>query len=376
MPVPAWTSRCSPPTIASATASAISIWPVRSSPPSASTARASVAATEVRSVSGAAGADTCKTLRRSADLSLPPSPAAYCRAMAAGYREVQTRDGRTLEVLTGGDPEGFPLLFHGGSPSAVVHYAPLDDAAREAGLRLVSYSRPGYGGSTARPRLEPRMIDDVADSVTILDTLDVERFVTAGWSGGGPRALGCAALLPERCLAAACIAGVGPHDAEGLDWKAGMAPENVAEYTAAEAGRAAYEAFLEEEFLPVLMADADDMAEAMGGLLPPADQAALDRGFTEWLTETFHRAGVQRVAGVLDDGQAAVRPWGFDVGAITVPVAIYQGRQDAMVPYAHGEWLAAHVPNAEVHLTEDDGHLTLVTRLPEILADLKRLAGV
>ena len=93
-----------------------------------------------------------------------------------------------------------------------------------------------------------------------------------------------------------------------------MAEENVAEYTAAAAGREAYEAYLEEEFLPVLLADADDMAEAMGGLLPPADRAAMDRGFTEWLTETFHRAGAQRIAGVLDDGQAAVRPWGFDVG--------------------------------------------------------------
>jgi len=289
---------------------------------------------------------------------------------------VQTPDGRDLEVLTGGDPDGFPLLFHGGSPSAVVPFPPLEQAVREAGLRLVTYSRPGYGDSTARPRPEPRMADDVADSVVVLDALGVDRFVTAGWSGGGPRALGCAALLSGRCLAAASIAGVGPHDGEGLDWKAGMAPENVAEYSAAEAGRAAYDAYLEKEFLPVLQADVDDMADAMGGLLPPVDRAVLDRPFLEWLTETFHRAGVQRTAGVLDDGQAAVRPWGFDVGTISVPVAIYQGRQDAMVPFAHGEWLAAHVPGAEVHLTDDDGHLTPVTRISEILADLKRLAGL
>ena len=98
-----------------------------------------------------------------------------------------------------------------------------------------------------------------------------------------------------------------------------MAEENVAEYTAAETGREAYAAYLEEEFMPVMLADADDLAEAMGGLLPPADKAAMDRGFTEWLTETFHRAGAQRTAGVLDDGQAAVRPWGFDIGSITVP---------------------------------------------------------
>jgi pimeloyl-ACP methyl ester carboxylesterase len=292
------------------------------------------------------------------------------------YQEVRTDDGRTLEVLTGGDPDGFPLLFHGGSPSAAVHYEPFDRAAREARLRLITYSRPGYGGSTAQPRPEPRMVDDVADSVAVLDALGVDRFVTAGWSGGGPRALGCAAVLADRCLAAASIAGVGPHDGAGLDWKAGMAEENVVEYTAAEGGREAYAAYLEDEFMPVLQASADDMAEAMGGLLPPADKAVMDRAFTEWLTESFHRAGAQGIAGVLDDGQAAVRSWGFDVGSITVPTLVYQGRQDAMVPYAHGEWLAAHVPGVEAHLTDHDGHITLVTRFDEILVDLKRRAGL
>jgi pimeloyl-ACP methyl ester carboxylesterase len=296
--------------------------------------------------------------------------------MSDGLSTVQTRDGRTLEVLTAGDPDGFPLLYHGGSPSAVVPYEPMDSAARTNGLRLITYSRPGYGDSTARPRPEPRMSDDVADSVELLDALGVDTFLTAGWSGGGPRALGCAALVPGRCLAAVSMAGVAPYDGQGLDWMAGMAEENVAEYTAAAAGRAAYETFLEADFLPVLMADADDMADAMGGLLPEADRVAMDRGFTEWLTETFHRAGVQRVAGVLDDGQAAVRSWGFDVADIRVPVGIYQGRADAMVPFAHGEWLAGHVPGAEAHLTDEDGHLTLVTRMPEILADLRRLAGI
>lgn len=297
--------------------------------------------------------------------------------MTAAYSTVRTPDGRSLEVLTGGDPDGFPLLFHGGSPSAVVRYETLDRAAREAALRLITYSRPGYGDSTAFPRDEPRFLDDVADSAAILDELGVDTFVTAGWSGGGPRALGCAALLADRCLAAASSAGVGPHDGHGLDWKAGMAEENVAEYTAAEMGREAYAAYLEEKFMPVMMADVDDLEEAMGGLLPPADKAAMDRGFTEWLTETFHRAGAQRTAGVVDDGQAAVRPWGFDVASITVPTLVYQGRQDAMVPFAHGEWLAKNVAGTESHLSDEDGHLTwMITGMQAILADLRRLAGL
>ena len=292
-----------------------------------------------------------------------------------GITQVGTRDGRSLEVLTGGDPAGFPLLYHGGSPSAAVPFALIDDAARGAGLRLITYSRPGYGDSTVRPRTEPRMVDDLDDVTDLLAALGVEEFVTLGWSGGGPRALGCAARVPG-CRGAVSLAGVAPYDGAGLDWPGGMAEENVAEYAAAAAGREEYAAYLEREFLPVMMAEADDLADAMGGLLPPADRAALDRPFVEWLTETMHRAGAQRIAGVLDDGQAAVRPWGFDLDSITVPVVVHQGRQDAMVPFAHGEWLAAHVPGARAHLTEDDGHLTLVVRLPEVLAELKELAGL
>src|SRR4051812_15560826 len=142
------------------------------------------------------------------------------------------------------------------------------------------------------------MVDDVADSLVVLDALGVDRFVTAGWSGGGPRALGCAARLPQRCLAAASIAGIAPHDGAELDWKAGMAPENVREYSIAESGRAAYEAWAEEEFMPMVLADADDLAEGMGDLLPPADKA-VDRGFIEWLAAMFHRAGAQRTVGVV-----------------------------------------------------------------------------
>ena len=76
------------------------------------------------------------------------------------------------------------------------------------------------------------------------------------------------------------------------------------------------------------------------------------------------------------DGLAAVAPWGFDVGSITVPVAVWQGREDAMVPFAHGEWLATHVKGATPHLFDDEGHLSLFAKLDEILADLKRLAGL
>jgi pimeloyl-ACP methyl ester carboxylesterase len=288
---------------------------------------------------------------------------------------VPGHDNRTIEVLTGGDSDGFGLLFHGGSPSAAAEYAPIDEAARSLGLRLVTYSRPGYGASTPRPA-PGRYADDVEESVLVLDHLGIGEFVTAGWSGGGPRALACAALLPGRCRAAATLAGVAPFRGAGLDWFAGMAAENHAEYHAAEQGPETYEAYLVENFMPVLEATPAELAESLGGLVTAVDLAAMTPEFTDWLIRMFRSAGAQGAVGVRDDGLAAVAPWGFDLADIRVPVAIWQGRQDAMVPYTHGEWLAEHVPGAEPHLSEDEGHLTLVGRIGDVLADLERLAAV
>lgn len=292
--------------------------------------------------------------------------------------EIPTPDGRSLEVLVEGDPDGVAWLYHSGSPSAAVSYPPFHDAALRAGLRLVTYSRPGYGASSPRRPEQgpPRFVDDVADSVTILDHLGIGDFVTLGWSGGGPRALACASLLPGRCRAAATLAGVAPRHADGLDWLGGMAPENVAEYTAAAAGPQAYDDYLVAEFLPVLTSSPADLAAAMGDLLTPVDLAALDDDYTAYLSQDFIRAGAQGVVGVRDDGLAAVADWGFDPTRITVPTSVWQGDQDAMVPFAHGQWLAAHVPGARAHLLSGEGHLSVAARIEEILSDLKDLAGL
>ena len=295
------------------------------------------------------------------------------------FVDVQTPDGRTLEVLTGGARNGYPLLFHFGTPSASAPYDRLDTELSELELRMVTYSRPGYGRSTPRALVDesgPRIRDDVDDTVTVLDHLGIQEFVTLGWSGGGPRALACAAVLAERCRAAATLAGVAPYGAEGLDWDAGMAEENVEDFQAATQGATAYQSLLERTLPPLLTATPDDVVAAFGGLVTPVDADFLSGGFADFQSRLFNRAGAQGVVGARDDGLAIVAPWGFDLDGISVPVAVWQGRHDAMVPFAHGEWLAAHVPGAEAHLLEDEGHLSLFAQLDVILADLKRLAGV
>jgi len=289
--------------------------------------------------------------------------------------EIAGPEGRTLEVMTGGAADGFPLLFHYGTPTAVVEDEELHAVCERLGLRLLSYSRPGYGGSTPRPSAG-RVVDDVEDMRVVLDHERATEFVTLGWSGGGPRALAAAATMPDRCRAAATLAGVAPFDADGLDWTAGMGPENVADTDAALAGPEAYHAFLEATMPPFFAATADQIAAALGQLATPVDAAALTGATADHLARSNQRAGAQGVVGVRDDGLALTAPWGFDVAALTVPVAVWQGRQDAMVPFEHGLWLADHIPGAQPHLFDDEGHISLVGQIDRILADLLDIAGL
>ena len=281
---------------------------------------------------------------------------------------VETPDGRRLEVLAAGPPDGLAFVFHTGTPAGLVAFPPMVEAAAVRGLRTVQYARPGYGGSTPLPG---RTVADAAgDVAAILDALGHDAFVTAGWSGGGPHALACAALLPGRCRSAASIAGVAPHEADGLDWLDAMGPENVEEFGAAAAGEGPLTAFLEEAAAGLRAVTAPEVAAALGGLAPEVDVAALTSDFAQFLASTFRASVASGIAGWRDDDLAFVRPWGFGL-EIATPVAIWQGGQDRMVPYDHGRWLADHIPGARAHLVPGEGHLSLpLTDFGAILDDL------
>jgi pimeloyl-ACP methyl ester carboxylesterase len=293
----------------------------------------------------------------------------------AEWRTMDVGGGRTLEVLVAG-PDGAPAwVWFPGTPSAAASSPRLEGLADRLGLRMVTWSRPGYGGSPRRshPARGPRIADDVRDAEAVLDALHLDGFVTVGWSGGAPRALACAALLPDRCAAAATLAGVAPFDAPGLDWLADMAPDNVADFQVASRHPEDYAAYQAENFLPLLDVGPEQMADGVAGFLTPADAVAMTGDIADWITAMLHRAGAQGVAGVHDDGLAIVAPWGFDVRDITVPTTVWAGGQDIMVPFAHGQWLAEHIPGAVPHLLEAEGHITLLHRLDEVLTELLRL---
>lgn len=282
--------------------------------------------------------------------------------------ETVSVDGRALDVLRHGPPDAFPLVFHCGTPNAPDEFPSLFDAVTANGWQLVAHARPGYAGSS---RHEGRDVAAVAgDVAAILDAFGLDRFAVLGWSGGGPHALACAALLPDRCTAAASLAGVAPYDADGLDFLAGMGPENVEEFGAAAHDHAALRAFLERFAAGLREITPEQVADELGGLIDHVDRAALTGDLAESLARMLRRAVSTGTDGWFDDDLAFVRPWGFDLDAIRVPVSIWQGAHDMMVPFAHGQWLAAHVPGARVHLYDDEGHLSLASQLPRILDDL------
>ena len=255
-----------------------------------------------------------------------------------------------------GPAAGFPLVFHYGTPGAATSLRAIERAVHAHGLRLVTTSRPGYGDSS---RLAGRTVADVvADITAVLATIGADRCLVAGWSGGGPHALACAARL-DAAAAVLVIAGVAPYDADGLDWMAGMGEENIIEFSAAVHG--------EDELRPYLLQEREhfkdvtsaELVGALKTLLPDVDRAMLTDEFGEDLAANFREAVRTGVDGWLDDDLAFARPWGFDLGEISVPTTIWHGTADLAVPVSHGKWLVSQLPSASAHLEEGEGHFSV-----------------
>ena len=279
--------------------------------------------------------------------------------MGEGLRTVKVADGRSLAVAQWGDPDGTPILSLHGTPGSRLLRPPDEDTIRRAKINLITYDRPGYGASDRVPGR--RVVDCVADVEAIVDALGVSRFAVTGRSGGGPHALAMAARLPDRVAVAECVVGAAPFDTADLDWTAGMDEENVTEFGWARQG----EQVLHQHLVPVAAADLQRMTADPAKVfsadwqLADADRQVLARDDVQRvLVEAVQEALRPGVWGWVDDDLAFLRPWGFAVTEIRVPVTIRYGSQDVFVPAAHGAWLAGHVPGAEVVVDDGAGHLT------------------
>jgi pimeloyl-ACP methyl ester carboxylesterase len=287
---------------------------------------------------------------------------------------VRTPDGRDLEVLLLGPEDGAPLFFHHGTPGAAGVFQTLVEEGAARGVRHVTYSRPGYGGSTRHPgRRLASCIDDV---VAVADALGYERFHTIGTSGGAPHSIACAALLPERVISAAAIACPAPLGAPGLDWTAGMGPENIAEIGAVQGPDAELQRYLEEQAAEMRSASIERILAVLNGILAEVDRRVISGPYAEYSAAQFAKALSGGVWGWFDDDRALFGDWGFVLHDVSTPLTIWHGVEDRFVPVAHGRWLAEQL-GAKAEVRADNGHLSLaISSYGQILDGLLGLASL
>jgi pimeloyl-ACP methyl ester carboxylesterase len=290
-------------------------------------------------------------------------------AMAMTRHLITLEVGRTLDVFVSGEDDAPLVIDLPGTPEGHRLNGALEAAAAATALRIASLARPGYAGST---RLPGRTVADVVpDVLAVADSLGYERFAVMGSSGGGPHALACGGLAGDRCVAVAVVSGVGPWAAPGLDFLDGMGEGNEIEFGAALEGEEPLRKLLVLWREEILAAGEQGTFASLQSVLSSPDQKVMTGDFARHVHESFSLALENGVDGWADDDLAFTRPWGFELDRLAVPVFLWQGEHDLMVPPAHGRWLADAIPGCRARLLPDDGHLTVLLNRPaEILADL------
>lgn len=262
------------------------------------------------------------------------------------------------------------MVFLHGTPGSRVGPFPRGRVLYELGVQLISFDRPGYGGSD---RMASRLVSDVAaDVLAIANHLGAERFAVLGRSGGGPHALACAAMLPDRVTRAGVLVSIAPQAAEGLDWFAGMAESNVHEYTTAAAEP---ESLIRElaQVAAKIKADPTSHVATLGPELPESDRRVVaDSGIRALLAKNFAEALRHSAAGWIDDALAFCSPWGFDLSDIRVPVLLWHGEDDVFSPAAHARWMAEQIPGAELWIRPGTAHFGALEVIADVLSWLTR----
>jgi pimeloyl-ACP methyl ester carboxylesterase len=278
---------------------------------------------------------------------------------------VETADGRRLRVEVAGDGRRVVLVQVGSPNAGVLYHGWVPDAAGR-GLTLITYDRPGYRGSSGQ--LGRMVADCAADVRRLSEVVGFKRCVVWGFSGGGPHALACGALLDDLVAAVATIGSPAPFDAPGLDFLAGRSDEDREDHELFLSDRAEWGRHGEQQRQELLAMSAGELAEQWAVGKSAADGAVLHGEFGVWLHRAVQAALASCNDGWIEDDIALFHsPWGFDPASISIPVKVWHGLEDRFVPFEHGRWLAEAIPGAQAELRDHDGHLTVVAgRIGEV----------
>jgi pimeloyl-ACP methyl ester carboxylesterase len=284
--------------------------------------------------------------------------------------QFKLKDGRELEIADNGINSESAIIFHHGTPGHASSWTDWLESAASAGIRAIAYSRAGYGTSDRNPGRS--VINVNSDISQVLDAKNITKFVSIGWSGGGPHCL--ANTFEPRNVGAISLAGVGAFGVDDLDFLEGMGPENHDEFGAALKGEAVIDQWMNDNAGAMKSVTGSDIIEAFGGLIGDADKAVLEGGEADAMAASMRSALAVSFDGWIDDDLVFVKKWGFELEAITKPVFLWQGDDDFMVPHAHSYWLEKHIPTATLTFKPGEGHISIgVKHREEILAQAQGL---
>jgi len=269
--------------------------------------------------------------------------------------QFKLKDGRELEIADNGINSESAIVFHHGTPGHASSWTDWLESAATAGIRAIAYSRAGYGTSDRNPGRS--VINVNSDIAQVLDAKNITKFVSIGWSGGGPHCL--ANTFEPRNVGAISLAGVGAFGVDDLDFLEGMGPENHDEFGAALKGEAVIDQWMNDNAGPMKSVTGSDIIEAFGGLIGDADKAVLEGGEADAMAASMRSALAVSFDGWIDDDLVFVKKWGFELESITKPVFLWQGDDDFMVPHAHSYWLEKHIPTATLTFKPGEGHISI-----------------
>jgi pimeloyl-ACP methyl ester carboxylesterase len=283
-------------------------------------------------------------------------------------KQLKLTDGRTLEYEDNGVKSEKAILFLHGTPGSIKTWNKW--FPQVTGCLAIAASRAGYGKSDRH--LGRTVADDLADQQALLDHFNVKEFVAIGYSGGGPHAINM--TRESRCNAAISLAGLGEWGHADLDYLADMGPDNEDEFGVALNGEAALQAWMIKNGSVIKTITGPDILASLGGSMCEADKAVITPEFAVNGAEAMRYSVADSFDGWVDDDLAFVKKFGFELGAITKPVLIWQGSDDLMVPVAHSEWLVKHIPTATLKIIPGHGHISLGTVFrPEIIKQAMEL---
>ncbi len=287
------------------------------------------------------------------------------------------RGNRTLRARDAGDPDGAVVMYFHGTPGSRLDLCFGEQLAAERGIRLVSFDRPGYGGSTPAPF---GLASIAADAHAVADALGVHRFATLGMSGGGPGALAAAAAPGDRVTCVGVASGAGPFQRvpgalDSLDDNDSRAvallPGDPA--AAATVFAAGFEPLAELS----QVSGGPGIVSAFEDLLSARDRELLrDHHYGTALADTMREALRQGTSGGGWDNVCWIGEWDIDLSAVGCPVLLWYGNDDRFAPLAHGMWLSQHLPRARLVLRDGEGHFGIYEHLGEMLGALTQPEAV